>query len=58
MQALIARLANFLRRRDLHLAGARSGELNYWPKPLPDLYFGEPLMVAIKLDSQAARYPH
>ncbi|RZF77741.1 marine proteobacterial sortase target protein [Pseudoalteromonas sp. CO325X] len=51
MQALIARLANPA-LRDLHLAGARSGELDYWPKPLPDLYFGEPLMVAIKLDSQ------
>ncbi|MDE1067840.1 hypothetical protein, partial [Escherichia coli] len=28
--------------------------LEYWPSPLPDLYFSEPVMVAVKLDSQAA----
>ncbi|TMN70980.1 marine proteobacterial sortase target protein [Pseudoalteromonas sp. S1727] len=29
-------------------------QLEYWPSPLPDLYFSEPVMVAVKLDSQAA----
>ena len=27
--------------------------LEYWPSPLPDLYFSEPVMVAIKLDNNA-----
>ncbi|WP_462157476.1 marine proteobacterial sortase target protein [Pseudoalteromonas sp. GB56] len=35
--------------RDVQLSGSSSPELDYWPKPLPDLYFGEPIMVAIKL---------
>ncbi|MEH6395041.1 marine proteobacterial sortase target protein [Pseudoalteromonas sp.] len=29
-------------------------QLEYWPSPLPDLYFSEPVMVAVKLDNQAA----
>ena len=28
--------------------------LEYWPSPLPDLYFSEPVMVAVKLDNQAS----
>ncbi|MCP4586026.1 marine proteobacterial sortase target protein [Pseudoalteromonas sp.] len=26
------------------------GALEYWPSPLPDLYFSEPVLVAVKLD--------
>jgi Ca-activated chloride channel family protein len=35
-----------------HLAihSPQGEKLDYWPAPLPDLYFGEPIMVAIKLN--------
>ena len=38
----------------LALKSNNTGEqpLEYWPSPLPDLYFAEPVMVAIKLDNQ------
>lgn len=38
----------------LALKSDNTGEqpLEYWPSPLPDLYFAEPVMVAIKLDEQ------
>ena len=29
-------------------------QLEYWPSPLPDLYFSEPVMVAVKLDNHSA----
>ena len=31
-----------------------SQQLEYWPSPLPDLYFSEPVMVAMKLDNNAS----
>ncbi|MGO2012497.1 MAG: marine proteobacterial sortase target protein [Pseudoalteromonas sp.] len=33
-------------------ANSNNQALEYWPSPLPDLYFSEPIMVAIKLDDQ------
>ncbi|WP_105255829.1 marine proteobacterial sortase target protein [Pseudoalteromonas sp. T1lg75] len=51
MQDLFERLQNPA-LRDVRLSAARAKELSYWPQPLPDLYFGEPLMVAIKLAPQ------
>lgn len=38
---------------DLSLSSAGQ-ELAFWPNPLPDLYFGQPLMVAVKLPSADA----
>ena len=34
---------------ELALEGDKSA-LEYWPSPLPDLYFSEPVLVAVKLD--------
>jgi len=35
---------------NLALSDESGNSLDFWPSPLPDLYFGEPIMVAIKLD--------
>lgn len=35
---------------DLALSDENGNSLDFWPSPLPDLYFGEPVMVAIKLN--------
>ncbi|KTF19707.1 marine proteobacterial sortase target protein [Pseudoalteromonas sp. 10-33] len=35
---------------DLALSDENGNRLDFWPSPLPDLYFGEPVMVAIKLN--------
>ncbi|MEO2267062.1 marine proteobacterial sortase target protein [Pseudoalteromonas sp. YIC-656] len=51
MKKLFERLQNPA-IRDVQLSGSTTPELDYWPKPLPDLYFGEPIMVAIKLAPQ------
>lgn len=33
------------------LSDESGNSLDFWPSPLPDLYFGEPIMVAIKLNN-------
>lgn len=33
------------------LSDESGNNLDFWPSPLPDLYFGEPIMVAIKLNN-------
>lgn len=35
----------------LALSDESGNSLDFWPSPLPDLYFGEPIMVAIKLNN-------
>lgn len=35
---------------NLTLSDESTNRLDFWPSPLPDLYFGEPIMVAIKLN--------
>ena len=35
---------------ELALSDENGNPLDFWPSPLPDLYFGEPIMVAIKLN--------
>jgi len=35
---------------ELALSDENGNRLDFWPSPLPDLYFGEPVMVAIKLN--------
>lgn len=35
---------------NLTLSDESTNSLDFWPSPLPDLYFGEPIMVAIKLN--------
>jgi len=35
---------------ELALSDENGNRLDFWPSPLPDLYFGEPIMVAIKLN--------
>jgi len=35
---------------NLALRDESNHSLDFWPSPLPDLYFGEPIMVAIKLN--------
>ena len=35
---------------NLALSDESGNSLDFWPSPLPDLYFGEPIMVAIKLN--------
>ncbi|TMO74512.1 marine proteobacterial sortase target protein [Pseudoalteromonas sp. S3785] len=35
---------------NLELSDESGNSLDFWPSPLPDLYFGEPIMVAIKLN--------
>ncbi|MBH0011375.1 marine proteobacterial sortase target protein [Pseudoalteromonas sp. NZS100_1] len=36
---------------NLALNDENGNALDFWPSPLPDLYFGEPIMVAIKLNN-------
>ena len=36
---------------DLALLDENGNSLDFWPSPLPDLYFAEPIMVAIKLNN-------
>lgn len=36
---------------NLALSDESGKSLDFWPSPLPDLYFGEPIMVAIKLNN-------
>ncbi|MBQ4832010.1 marine proteobacterial sortase target protein [Pseudoalteromonas sp. MMG010] len=48
MQALFDKLAHPA-ITDLNLTDETGTPLDFWPSPLPDLYFGEPMMVAIKL---------
>jgi Ca-activated chloride channel family protein len=36
---------------NLALSDESGNSLDFWPSPLPDLYFGEPIMVAIKLNN-------
>nr|WP_231615165.1 marine proteobacterial sortase target protein [Pseudoalteromonas sp. SWYJ118] len=36
---------------NLALSDESGNNLDFWPSPLPDLYFGEPIMAAIKLNN-------
>ncbi len=36
---------------NLALSDESGNNLDFWPSPLPDLYFGEPIMVALKLNN-------
>ncbi|ALS32038.1 Ca-activated chloride channel protein [Pseudoalteromonas translucida KMM 520] len=36
---------------NLALSDEKGNSLDFWPSPLPDLYFNEPIMVAIKLNN-------
>ncbi len=36
---------------NLALSDENGNSLDFWPSPLPDLYFNEPIMVAIKLNN-------
>ncbi|MEL0640024.1 marine proteobacterial sortase target protein [Pseudoalteromonas aliena] len=36
---------------NLALSDESGNSFDFWPSPLPDLYFGEPIMVAIKLNN-------
>ncbi|MBH0049156.1 marine proteobacterial sortase target protein [Pseudoalteromonas sp. SWYJZ19] len=36
---------------NLALSDESGNSLDFWPSPLPDLYFGEPIMIAIKLNN-------
>jgi len=49
MQQLFDRLAHPA-ITNLTLSDESTKSLDFWPSPLPDLYFGEPIMVAIKLN--------
>ncbi|WP_028835729.1 MULTISPECIES: marine proteobacterial sortase target protein [unclassified Pseudoalteromonas] len=50
MQQLFDKLAHPA-MTNLALTNTNGDSLDFWPSPLPDLYFAEPIMVAIKLDN-------
>ena len=50
MQQLFDKLAHPA-MTNLALTNTNGSSLDFWPSPLPDLYFAEPIMVAIKLDT-------
>lgn len=50
MQQLFDKLAH-LAITNLALSDENGNSLDFWPSPLPDLYFNEPIMVAIKLNN-------
>ena len=50
MQQLFDKLAHPA-MTNLALTNTNGESLDFWPSPLPDLYFAEPIMVAIKLDT-------
>lgn len=50
MQQLFDKLAHPA-MTNLALTNTNGDSLDFWPSPLPDLYFAEPIMVAIKLDT-------
>ncbi|HEA17328.1 MAG TPA: marine proteobacterial sortase target protein [Pseudoalteromonas prydzensis] len=54
MQQLFDKLAHPAITQLALISDAVSQQLEYWPSPLPDLYFSEPVMVAVKLDNQSA----
>ena len=53
MQQLFDKLAHPA-MTNLALTNKNGESLDFWPSPLPDLYFAEPIMVAIKLDNTDA----
>ena len=53
MQQLFDKLAHPA-MTNLALTNTNGDSLDFWPSPLPDLYFAEPIMVAIKLDNTDA----
>ena len=53
MQQLFDKLAHPA-MTNLALTNTNGDSLDFWPSPLPDLYFAEPIMVAIKLDTTDA----
>ena len=53
MQQLFDKLAHPA-MTNLALTNKNEESLDFWPSPLPDLYFAEPIMVAIKLDTTDA----
>jgi len=53
MQQLFDKLAHPA-MTNLALTNTNGESLDFWPSPLPDLYFAEPIMVAIKLDTTDA----
>ncbi|WP_252733652.1 marine proteobacterial sortase target protein [Pseudoalteromonas sp. C2R02] len=49
MQLLLKQLKNPA-LKELNIVDENALVMDFWPKPIPDLYFSEPLMVAIKLN--------
>jgi len=49
MQLLLKQLKNPA-LKELSLEDENAQSMDFWPKPIPDLYFSEPLMVAVKLN--------
>ncbi|OUL57789.1 marine proteobacterial sortase target protein [Pseudoalteromonas ulvae] len=56
MKNLFNQLANAALKQ-LHIEDAQGNALDFWPKPIPDLYFDQAMMVAVKLrpDQQEIR---
>ena len=51
MKNLFNQLANAALKQ-LHIEDMQGNALDFWPKPIPDLYFDQAMMVAIKLQPQ------
>ncbi|SFC69529.1 marine proteobacterial sortase target protein [Pseudoalteromonas denitrificans] len=51
MQFLLKQLKN-PSLKQLRIEGEASEVIDFWPKPIPDLYFSDPLMVALKLNKK------
>jgi len=49
MQLLLKQLKNPA-LKELKIVDENAQAMDFWPKPIPDLYFSEPLMVAVKLN--------
>ena len=49
MQLLLKQLKNPA-LKELKIVDENTQTMDFWPKPIPDLYFSEPLMVAVKLN--------
>jgi len=49
MQLLLKQLKNPA-LKELKIVDENAQTMDFWPKPIPDLYFSEPLMVAVKLN--------
>jgi len=49
MQLLLKQLKNPA-LKELQIVDENAQAMDFWPKPIPDLYFSEPLMVAVKLN--------